>query len=109
MNFKEYQDSARSTAIYPTKFSVLYPALGLAGETGEVCEKIKKWIRDENSEQMSDEKLALLKKEIGDVLWYISNLSSDLGLSLEDIAQENIDKLFSRKERNALQGSGDNR
>lgn len=109
MNFNEYQEKAKSTAIYPDKFKVIYPTLGMAGESGEVCEKIKKWLRDENGDNMSEERKQLLKKEIGDVLWYIANLSSDLGFSLDELAQENIDKLFSRKERGVLKGSGDNR
>jgi len=109
MDFHEYQNKAKSTAIYPEEFKIIYPTLGLAGEAGEVCEKIKKWLRDESGKTMSEERRQLLRKEIGDVLWYIANLSSDLDFELEELAQENIDKLFSRKERGVLKGSGDNR
>lgn len=109
MNIKEYQDLAMSTAIYPNKGSNLYyPALGLAGETGEVCEKIKKIMRDDGG-VVSEEKRELLKKELGDIAWYLAALSTELGLSLEDVFQHNINKLFSRKERGQLHGSGDNR
>jgi len=109
MEFNEYQTKARSTAIYPAEFSVIYPTLGLAGESGEVCEKIKKWLRDEGGKVISEERVNDLKKEIGDILWYVANLSYDLGFDLNEIAQQNIDKLFSRKERNVLNGDGDNR
>jgi NTP pyrophosphatase (non-canonical NTP hydrolase) len=109
MDFNEYQEKANSTAVYPDKFTIIYPALGLAGESGEVCEKIKKWLRDENGEVMSEERRQLLKKEIGDVLWYVASLSTDLGFSMDEIANENIEKLFSRKDRGVLKGSGDNR
>lgn len=107
MNFKEYQEKAKETAIYPkTEPSWLYPLLGLGGETGEIFEKLKKVIRDENG-RVSQEKLELIKKELGDVLWYLATLSTELGLDLNEIAEENIKKLFSRKERNVLHGSGD--
>ena len=107
MNFKEYQEKAKETAVYPkTEPSWIYPLLGLAGETGEIFEKLKKVIRDEKG-KISDEKLDLLKKEIGDVLWYLATLSTELGLDFNQIAEENIQKLFSRKERNVLHGSGD--
>lgn len=107
MNFKEYQEKAKETAIYPkTEPSWLYPLLGLGGETGEIFEKLKKVIRDENG-RVSQEKLELIKKELGDVLWYLATLSTELSLDLNEIAEENIKKLFSRKERNVLHGSGD--
>jgi len=109
MNFDEYQKKSRETAIYPDLGSnYIYPTLGLAGESGEVSDKIKKVIRDDVG-VLNAEKIQDLKKELGDVLWYVSQLSTELGLSLEDIAQSNLDKLFSRKERGVLQGSGDNR
>lgn len=104
MEFNEYQELARTTAIYPKQYMTVYPALGLAGETGEVCEKIKKHIRDNNVLDKED-----LTKELGDVLWYLSNLASDLDISLNDVAQKNYDKLKSRMERNVIHGSGDNR
>lgn len=109
MNFDEYQKKSRETAIYPDLGSnYIYPTLGLAGESGEVSEKIKKVIRDDAGVP-SAEKIEDIKKELGDVLWYVSQLSTELGLSLEEIAQNNLDKLFSRKDRGVLHGSGDSR
>ena len=104
MKFKEYQDLAKTTAIYPENAKIFYPCLGLAGEIGEVCEKVKKNIRDGRVLDKEE-----LKKEIGDVLWYMSALCSDLEINLEDVAVTNYNKLKSRMERNVLSGSGDNR
>jgi len=109
MDLKDYQAQARKTAVYPSNSHVIYPALGLAGETGEVCEKIKKQIRDKEGNLKEKKFLNEIEKELGDVIWYISNLASDLRLSLDNIAQRNLDKLQSRKERGKLQGSGDDR
>lgn len=107
MEFSEYQEKAKETAIYPkTEPSWIYPLLGLAGESGEIFEKLKKVIRDDNG-KISEEKLQLLKKELGDVLWYLSTLSTELGLKFDDVAKDNINKLASRKERDVLKGSGD--
>jgi NTP pyrophosphatase (non-canonical NTP hydrolase) len=111
MTLDEYQTLARQTAIYPrTEFGTInsYPALGLAGETGEVCENIKKTIRDDNSIVTKERKEALAK-ELGDVLWYLANLATELGLSLNDVAQKNIIKLAERQKNNTIHGSGDNR
>jgi|TARA_R110000744_G_scaffold592_3_gene2200 NTP pyrophosphatase (non-canonical NTP hydrolase) len=102
MTFDEYQVFARSTSVYPQKYKVMYPALGLCGEAGEVAEKVKKSIRDGNS-------LEGVGLELGDVLWYISALADDLGVTLEEVAQANVDKLNSRMIRNKIGGSGDNR
>jgi len=106
MNFSEYQKKANATAIYDSKFSILYPTLGLAGEAGEVAEKVKKIIRDNKS--IIDEKESVAK-ELGDVLWYVAAVARDIGYSLEVIAEMNIEKLESRRERGVLQGNGDNR
>lgn len=85
-------------------------ALGLAGETGEVLEKIKKMIRDKNGVfSPTPEDIAELKKELGDVLWYLSALAFYNGIDLDDVARANLDKLRNRKERNQIHGSGDNR
>ncbi|GMX58457.1 MAG: nucleoside triphosphate pyrophosphohydrolase family protein [Candidatus Microsyncoccus archaeolyticus] len=109
MTFKEYQEEARKTAIYPNLGSnFIYPTLGLVGEAGEVAEKIKKVIRDSEG-VVSEEKKQELTKELGDVLWYIANLSFELNLSMEEVALKNLEKLKSRQERNELHGSGDNR
>lgn len=86
----------------------IYPTLGLAGESGEVAEKIKKVIRDKNG-VADEETKEMIKKELGDVLWYVAQLATELGLSLDEIAENNITKLASRLERGVLQGSGDNR
>jgi len=106
MDFKTYQKLANATAIYNSKFSILYPTLGLAGEAGEVAEKIKKIIRDDK--QIVDEKEDIAK-ELGDVLWYIAAIGRDIGYSLEVIAEMNINKLTDRKERGKIKGEGDNR
>lgn len=106
MNFDEYQTKARSTAIY--KESIIYPALGLGGESGEVLEKIKKLLRD-NDGVATFEFRDAIEKELGDVLWYVANLAHDCGLSLDSIARQNIEKLQSRKTRGKIQGSGDDR
>jgi|TARA_R110000822_G_scaffold8681_2_gene34047 NTP pyrophosphatase (non-canonical NTP hydrolase) len=102
MTFDEYQEFARSTAIYPTACKVTYPTLGLCGEAGEVAEKVKKYMRDGKS-------LDGVGLELGDVLWYISALADDLGVTLEEVAQANVDKLKSRMERNKIKGDGDYR
>ena len=106
MNFSEYQKRANATAIYDSKFSILYPTLGLAGEAGEVAEKVKKIIRDNKNIVDEREDIA---KELGDVLWYVAAVARDIGFKLEAIAEMNIEKLESRKERGVLQGNGDNR
>ena len=108
-HFDLYQDAAESTAIYPDKGDNLYyPALGLAGEAGEVCEKIKKIMRDQKgfiTQENEDE----LVKELGDVLWYVANIASEINRNLSEIAEVNLQKLEDRKNRGKLQGSGDNR
>jgi len=109
MDLKDYQAEARQTAIYPSDAIVIYPILGLAGETGEVCEKIKKQIRDKNGVLEDDIFLAEVEKEMGDCLWYLANLATDLKLSLDEIAKHNLLKLSDRKKRGKLQGNGDNR
>lgn len=109
MNFDEYQRKAGGTAVYPRlNPHWIYPALGLSGESGEVMEKLKKILRDDDG-RISNEKLDSIKKELGDVLWYISALASELGLSLQNIAEDNIKKLQSRKERGVLHREGDYR
>ena len=108
-HFDLYQDAAESTAIYPDKGDNLYyPALGLAGEAGEVCEKIKKIMRDQRG-FITEENEEELVKELGDVLWYVANLASEINRNLSEIAEVNLQKLEDRKNRGKLQGSGDNR
>jgi NTP pyrophosphatase (non-canonical NTP hydrolase) len=109
MDFDEYQKKAGETAIYPVigaKF--VYPAMGLADEAGEVVGKIKKVMRDDSG-VVTEEKKIEIKKELGDVLWYLAQLSTELGLKLSEVAIANVEKLSSRKDRDVLHGSGDNR
>jgi len=109
MDFDEYQKKSSSTAVYPDiGHNFVYPTLGLADESGEVVEKIKKVIRDDGG-VMTEEKRLEIKKELGDVLWYLSQLATELKIKLSDVAQTNVDKLASRMDRGVLQGSGDNR
>lgn len=109
MDFKEYQEKSKKTALYPNVGdNFIYPTLGLSGEAGEVAEKIKKVIRDKNG-IIDEETKELIKKELGDVLWYVSQLATELSLSLDDVAEKNIKKLASRMERGKLHGDGDNR
>lgn len=108
MQLNEYQLKALETAAYPQEYKIIYPALGLTGEAGEVSDKVKKVLRD-NQCNFTDEKKKEIAKEIGDVLWYIATLSHDIGYTLEEIAEINYAKLSSRKERGKISGSGDNR
>ena len=107
-DFATYQQQAQTTAVYPNRGegNFIYPALGLAGETGEICEKIKTAIRDEGG-VISDERRMLLANELGDVLWYVSTLATELGLDLDEIAAGNLAKLAARKQSGKLHGSGD--
>lgn len=112
LTLNEYQERMSDTAIY--KWPVIYPALGLSNEAGECLGKIKKMIRDDDVRfdgalEITPEQRSDMAAEIGDVLWYIAALSKDLGLTLEDVGQMNLDKLADRKIRGKLKGSGDNR
>lgn len=106
LTLNEYQEMAMETAIYPQP--IIYPTLGLTGEAGEVSDKVKKVLRDNNS-VFTEERKEEIAKEVGDVLWYIATLSHDIGYKLEDIAKMNYGKLHSRQLRGKLHGSGDNR
>lgn len=125
MNFKEYQNEAKKTAVYPgmcvvvedyrgmcdtdlRRVDYLYPLLGLMGESGEVCEKIKKIVRD-GFGHISIGQREELKKEIGDILWYIAMLCKELDIDMNEVAELNIKKLKDRQERNKLHGQGDSR
>lgn len=109
MNLSDYQQKASTTALYPNAGANLYyPALGLGGETGEVLNKVKKVMRDHGG-TVTDEYREILRSELGDVLWYVAALARELGLDLDDIAQGNLEKLFSRQERGTLGGDGDQR
>tara|TARA_R110000824_G_scaffold363766_1_gene552077 strand:+ start:36 stop:380 length:345 start_codon:yes stop_codon:yes gene_type:complete len=104
-----YQEEAWETAIYPDKGNNLYyPALGLVGEAGEVCNKIKKVMRDQNGEATPEQKNEIAK-ELGDVMWYLATLATELDSHLGCIADHNLKKLEDRQKRGVLRGSGDNR
>jgi NTP pyrophosphatase (non-canonical NTP hydrolase) len=108
MTLNDYQKEALSTAVYGSGSKIIYPTLGLAGEAGEVADKVKKVLRDNNGEFDEWRKIQIAA-EIGDVLWYIAALSDDLGFTLEDIAKLNIGKLSQRRANNTIHGEGDNR
>ena len=109
MEFNEYQKKSRKTAQYPAiGHPVIYPSLGLVNEAGEVAGKVKKIFRDKGGE-INEESKAALKAELGDVLWYLAQIATELGLSLDEIAAYNIDKLYSRLARGVIRGDGDDR
>lgn len=109
MTMDEYQDLAMDSAIYDPKFAMIYPALKLAGEAGEVAEKIGKRLRDFDGDLTDPDWQDTVAKELGDVLWYIAALARDMGWTLEEIADANLSKLASRMERGVIGGSGDDR
>lgn len=111
MDFNEYQQKTGETAIYPGKGEALgltYAALGIGDEAGEVQGKVKKMWRDDNG-VMTEERRQALKLELGDVMWYISQCATELGFSLGEIAETNIQKLLNRRAKGTLQGDGDDR
>ena len=108
VELSEYQHLSRRTAEYPREAWLAYPALGLAGEAGEVAEHAKKAIRDDGG-AVTGERREAMAKELGDVLWYVAQIASELGLELDDVAQANLEKLLSRQRRGVLSGSGDER
>ena len=97
----EYQEKCKTTAIYPKKDAIAYLSLGLVSEAGEVAGKAKKIIRDGTQFDLAS--------EVGDVLWYCAMLATELDVSLGKLMENNLDKLYDRKKRGALQGSGDSR
>lgn len=107
MNFDKYQKKAMRTAIYDRKYAIIYPALKLAGEAGEVAEKVGKLLRGDYV--LNDEFKSMLAKELGDVQWYLAALARDINIPLDTIAKDNIKKLTSRKQRGTIKGSGDDR
>ncbi len=111
MEFNEYQQLASKTVLYAKQddhYKIMYLSMGIAGETGEVVEKIKKIARGETI-VITDERREDLKKEIGDVLWYVSQLALHLGVTLDDVATHNIKKLADRAARGVIHGQGDTR
>ena len=108
-DFNTYQTESRKTwGIIPMDHPIVYPTMGLMNEAGEVAGKIKKIFRDQNG-QITEEDRQSLKNELGDVLWYLTQICTELGLTLEEVAETNITKIFSRQERGKLGGDGDNR
>ena len=103
VDFKSYQDMASGTAVYKTEHAVIYPALGLAAEAGEVANKVKKILRDGNFNREA------IADEVGDCLWYIAALCRDLNVDMKELAKNNLRKLHDRKLRGVIQGSGDKR
>ncbi len=117
MTLTEYQKSAQTTAhVYREavakqigkEFAFLYSSLGLANEAGEVAGKVKKILRDKGG-IVDDETRSMIAKELGDVLWYAACVAEDFGLSLEDVAAQNLEKLRSRNVRGTISGDGDER
>jgi len=108
-NINYYQKEAVKTAIYPDSHSIIYPALGLAGEAGEIANKVKKFVRDGYDQEGFEQKQIELMAEIGDVLWYCAALARDIGFDLQHVAQYNIHKLQDRAARGKIGGDGDNR
>ena len=105
----DYQTAALQTAIYPNQGqNYVYPLLGLCGESGEVADKLKKVIRDGDG-VLTDSIRDAVAKELGDIAWYLAVLAHELGYTLEEIMQMNLDKLASRQQRGVLSGNGDNR
>ena len=108
-DFNTYQTESRKTwGVIPMNHPIVYPTMGLVDEAGEVAGKIKKIFRDKNG-QITEEDRQSLKNELGDVLWYLTQICTELGLTLEEVTETNITKIFSRQERGKLGGDGDNR
>lgn len=106
---KKFQQLIEDTALYPMRGNnITYPALGLCGEAGEVAEKVKKIVRDQDGVLTEDNKKAILK-ELGDVSWYLTAMASELGYTLDDVLDSCETKLRGRMERGTLSGSGDDR
>lgn len=109
MTLQEYQEKSRTTALYVSiQEAYVYPVLGLVSEAGEVAGKVKKVFRDDGGIMSLDTRESI-QKELGDVLWYLSQVATELGMSLETIAVQNLARLQDRQARGVLGGSGDNR
>ena len=113
MQFNDYQTETRATAHYPdVGNNFIFPTLGLVGEAGEVAEKIKKLIRDKatnTSAEINEIDRTEITKELGDVLWYLTQLATEIGVSLETVVTTNLVKTQSRRDRGQITGEGDNR
>lgn len=110
-DFWDYQKDSSATAVYRDRggpLGLCYLGLGLCGEAGEVAEKLKRVIRDHGG-GVDDEQRDAISKELGDVLWYISEICTHLGIQMTDVAVGNVCKLRDRMERGVLGGNGDDR
>jgi NTP pyrophosphatase (non-canonical NTP hydrolase) len=109
MDFTVYQRESRKTwSLIHTDHPIVYPTLGLVNEAGELAGKVKKIFRDKQG-QIDDSDREALKYELGDVLWYLTQICTELDLTLEEVAAANLTKLFSRLERGTIGGEGDER
>lgn len=109
LSLNDYQRESRKTwSLIHTDHPIVYPTLGLVNEAGELAGKVKKIFRDKGG-VISDADRDALKYELGDVLWYLTQIATELDWSLEEVASANLEKLFSRLERGAIRGEGDNR
>lgn len=109
MDFATFQKKVKETSIYPNQGNnVAYAALGLAGEAGEVADKVKKIIRDAHGTLTPKAREEMIK-ELGDVLWYLAAVANELSVDIEEIAQRNVDKVEDRRARGVISGEGDNR
>ena len=107
--FDDYQKSCKKTAVYPKiGKNFTYPTIGLMGEAGEVANKVKKIIRDDKG-KITKTRLEEVKAEMGDMMWYVAQLSTELGLKLSDVITYNLAKITKRQKENKIHGSGDNR
>lgn len=108
MDVKKYQEIIKKTAVFPKEIGLTYCTMGLCGEAGEVAEKMKKLFRDKGG-VVTEEFKQDVKKELGDVVWYVTALAKELDLTLEEILEANYEKLMKRRATNTLHGDGDNR
>lgn len=106
MNLKDYQEFTKTTALYPKKHADSYLSLGLSAEAGEVADLYAKYFRGDYTKSSFIEKL---KKELGDIQWFISQICNEEGFTMDELLEGNVDKLSSRKERGVIRGSGDDR
>ncbi len=116
MGFDEYQAEIAPAAVYPmVTNNIVYPAMGAAGEAGELLDKIKKHWRntglpiEELREALTDEQVDDIIKECGDVLWYIAAMCTELDVKMSDMVAINVAKFHDRRARGVLKGEGDNR
>ena len=111
MDFDEYEKLASRTGVFEGKVAenpLMYLGLGVTSEAGEVADKIKKIMRNDQG-VISTERKEALKFELGDVLWYLSQISRQIGIPFSEVATANIEKLADRAKRNVISSDGDNR